>query len=127
MAMTRTNLAVSLLCLTFTAAVQAGDAGAGPAATAGPGVGSIVTPGSHSILDTPAKDERAQRILPGNGGAITLAGEQLTQTAEVLRRFEGATVAGSIIKAPTVLADGTPATIALNTETGRLAVTRKEN
>lgn len=118
---------VSLLlsCLCLAGAAHAGDQGAGPAATAGPGVGSIVTPGSHAILGTQPKDERNQRVLPGNAGAVTLAGDQLAQAAEKLRAFEGASVSGVVVKAPTVLADGTLAVIALNTQTGRLTVTRK--
>ena len=118
-------LCAVLMCFAAGAA-QAGSAGAGPAASSGPGVGSIVTPGSHALLDTPAKDENSDRIAPGNGGAIVLTGEQLAKTAETLRGFAGAQVVGDVIAAPTVLADGTPASIALNTRTGRLSVTRQE-
>lgn len=117
---------LATLVLLGAGAAQAGSIGAGPAASAGPGVGSIVTPGSHVLLNTPVKDENGDRILPGNGGAVVLTGDQLAQTAEKLRAFAGAVVAGNVIKAPTVLADGTPAVIALNTRTGRLLVTRKE-
>jgi hypothetical protein len=120
----KTGFATFLLLAT--AVAQAGDSGAGPAASAGPGVGSIVTPGSHALLNTPFRDENSDRVLPGNSGAIVLAGDQLAQAAEKLRAFAGAVVSGNQIKAPTVLADGTPAVIALNTRTGRLAVTRKE-
>ena len=105
---------------------HAGSTGAGPAASAAPGVGSIVTPGSHALLNAPTKDENGDRIRPGNGGVVVLAGEQLAQAAEKLRGFAGAVTFGSLIKAPTVLADGSPAVIALNTRTGRLLVTRKE-
>src|SRR5688572_7083095 len=100
--------------------VHAGSTGAGPAGSAGPGVGSIVTPGSHALLNTPVRDENSDRILPGNGGMVVLVGDQLAQTAEKLRGFADAVVSGNLIKAPTVLADGTPAVIALNTRTGRL-------
>jgi hypothetical protein len=120
----RTTFATLLLLGASTA--QAGSTGAGPAASAGPGVGSIVTPGSAALLNVPAKDENGDRILPGNGGVVVLAGDQLAMTAERLRGFAGAVVAGNVIKVPTVLADGTPAVIALNTRTGRLLVTRKE-
>lgn len=114
------------LLLLGAGAAQAGSSGAGPAASAGPGVGSIVTPGSAALLNAPAKDENGDRVLPGNGGMVVLTGEQIAQTAEKLRGFAGAVVAGNVIKAPTVLADGTPAVIALNTRNGRLLVTRKE-
>jgi hypothetical protein len=118
--------ATAVFCLVLAGGVEAGDRGAGPAASSGPGVGSIVTPGSHAMYDTPSKDDRGKRILPGNGGSLVLTGDQLAQTAERLRAFEGASVAGSIIKAPTVLADGTPATITLNTLTGRLIIARRD-
>jgi hypothetical protein len=117
-------LAASLLL--GAGAAHAGSTGAGPAASAGPGVGSIVTPGSHALLNAPTRDENGDRIRPGNGGVVMLAGDQIAATAEKLRGFAGAVVAGSVIKAPTVLADGTPAVIALNTRTGRLLITRKE-
>lgn len=117
---------VSLLCLTLAGAAQAGSTGAGPAGSAASAVGSIVTPGSHTILDTAVKDDRRQRVLPGNGGRLVLSGDQLTTTAEVLRGFAGAELSGSIVRAPTVLADGTPAIIALNTRTGELTVVRRE-
>lgn len=122
--MNRTLIIATLLLAT--GAARAGDTGAGPAGSATPGVGSIVTPGSHALLGTAPKDEKGDRVLPGNGGAIVLAGDQLALTAEKLRGFAGAVVAGNVIKAPTVLADGTPAMVALNTRTGRLSVTRKE-
>lgn len=120
-----TNAAISLFVLALCGAAQAGDRGAGPAAAAGPGVGSIITPGSHSLLSTPWKDDRNRRVLPGNGGLIQLTGDQIAQTATALRAFEGAAVEGAMIRAQTVLADGTPAVIALNTQTGRLTVTRR--
>jgi hypothetical protein len=103
----------------------AGAAQAGSTAV-GPGVGSIVTPGSHVLLGTQPRDENADRIAPGNGATLVLQGEQLTRTAEALRAFSGAHVQGDMIRAPTVMADGTPAVIALNTRTGRLSVTRQE-
>lgn len=120
----RTIFATLLLLGAGTA--HAGSTGAGPAASAGPGVGSIVTPGSHSLLNTPVKDENGDRVLPGNAGMVVLSGDQIAATAEKLRAFAGAVVAGNVIKAPTVLGDGTPAVIALNTRTGRMLVTRKE-
>ena len=88
--------------------------------------GAIVMPGSHSVLGTPAKDDYADRILPGNGGAVTLAGEQLQKTAAALRGFNGATEEGTVIRAPTVLSDGTAAVIALDSRTGRLIIVRQE-
>lgn len=119
---------VSLFCLSLVvSAAHAGNAGAGPAGSAASAVGSIVSPGSHTVLDTAATDERRRRVLPGNGGKLVLTGTQLTQTAEMLRAFSGAETSGGVIKAPTVLADGTPAIIALNTRTGVLTVTRQEN
>ncbi len=105
---------------------HAGKTGAGPAASGAPAVGSVVTPGSHALLNTPPKDDRVDRILPGNGGVVVLQGEQLERAAAALRGFDGATVQGSMIRANTVLADGTPAVIALHTGTGRLSVTRQE-
>ncbi len=115
------------LGLSLMGAAHAGNAGAGPAGSAASAVGSIVSPGSHTVLDTAAKDERRRRVLPGNGGKLVLTGTQLTQTAEMLRGFSGAETSGAVIRAPTVLADGTPAVIALNTRTGVLTVTRQEN
>lgn len=120
------RLLSALLPLAFAAAAHAGSTGAGPAGSAGPGVGSIVTPGSHALLDTPAKDDNNDRILPGNGGVVVLQGEELARAAAALRTFERASVQNDVIKAPTVLADGTPAMIALNTRSGRLSVTRQE-
>jgi hypothetical protein len=120
------KLFLATLLLVTAGSAQAGKTGAGPAGSAAPGVGSIVTPGSHALLDTTVKDENGDLILPGNGGVVVLTGDQLTQTAAKLRGFEGAIVAGNVIKAPTVLADGTPAVIALNTRNGRLTLTRKE-
>ena len=117
---------LALFCLSLTATAHAGSVGAGPAGSAGSAVGSIVTPGSHAAFDTPASDERRRRVLPGNGGRLVLSGDQLKQTAELLRRFTGAEVVGLIVRAPTVLADGTPAMIALNTRTGELTVIRRE-
>jgi hypothetical protein len=115
-----------VLLLTVAGAAQAGSVGAGPAASSGPGVGSIVTPGSNALLNTQARDENGDRVAPGNGAAIVLVGEELAQTTLALKAFPGAIASGSVIKAPTVLADGTPAVIALNTRTGKLLVTRKE-
>lgn len=116
----------SLLCLTLAGAAHAGNKGAGPAGSAASAVGSIVTPGSNAALDTAARDDRRRRVVPGNGGRLVLTGDQLTTTAEMLRAFAGAEVVGSVIRAPTVLADGTPAVIALNTRTGVLTVVRRE-
>jgi hypothetical protein len=62
----------------------AGAAQAGSTAV-GPGIGSIVTPGSHVLLGTQPRDENADRIAPGNGATLVLQGEQLTRTAEALR------------------------------------------
>ena len=118
-------LSTALLCLAASAA-SAGDSGAGPAGSSGPGVGSIIVPGSHALLGTASKDENSDRITPGNGATLVLEGEQLARTATALRAFGGATERGDVIHAPTVLADGTPAVIALDTRTGRLAVTRHE-
>jgi hypothetical protein len=118
-------LSATLLCL-VTGAAGAGDSGAGPAASSGPGIGSIVTPGSHALLGTAVKDENSDRVAPGNGATIVLQGDALARTAAALRAFAGATVTGDTIAAPTVLADGTPASIALNTRNGRLTVTRHE-
>lgn len=119
-------IALATVLLLAAGSARAGSEGAGPAASAGPGVGSIVTPGSHALLRGPVKDENGDRVLPGNGAVVVLAGDQLAQAAEKLRGFADAVVSGNIIKAPTVLADGTPAVIALNTRTGRMLVTRKE-
>ncbi len=116
---------VSLFCLSLAGSAHGGNVGAGPAGSAASAVGSIVTPGSHTVLDTPAMDNRRARVLPGDGGSLMLSGEQLTQTAALLRAFAGAELVGSIIRAPTVLADGTGAIIALNTKTGELTVIRR--
>jgi hypothetical protein len=120
------KISAALLAALLAGAAQAGDSGAGPAASGGPGVGSIITPGSHELLNTKAKDERGKRVLPGNGGSVVLSGEQLVATIDRLRAFEGAKVTGAVIRAPAVLADGTSASIALNTQTGELVVTRIE-
>ena len=120
------SIALATVLLLAAGSVHAGSEGAGPAASAGPGVGSILTPGSHALLRAPVRDENGDRVLPGNAGTIVLQGDQLAQTAEKLRGFADAIVAGNVIKAPIVMADGTPAVIALNTRTGRLLVTRKE-
>ena len=124
--MKRSHATLPVLCLALAGAAHAGSTGAGPAGSAASASGSIVTPGSPTILNGPSKDERNERILPGSGGRVRLSGEQLAQAAEVLRRFEGASVSGALIRAPTVLADGTVAVIALNTETGELRVTRRQ-
>ena len=117
---------VLALALVVTGSAHAGTTGAGPGGSAASASGSIVTPGSSDILDAPWKDDRGERILPGSAGSVVLTGDQLERTAAQLRTFEGATVVGVMIRAPTVLADGTPAVIALNTETGRLQVTRRQ-
>lgn len=116
---------LSLLCLALAASARAGDVPAGPAAAAAPGVGSIVTPGAHELLGTPSKDDRRNRILPGDGAALVLAADQLAATAAVLGGFNGATTEGNTVRAPTVLADGTPAIIVLDKESGRLLITRR--
>jgi hypothetical protein len=121
----RGRAVVALLCLALAGTAHAGNAGAGPAGSAASAVGSIVTPGSNTALDTAAKDDHRRRVVAGNGGHIVLTGDQLTTTAEMLRGFAGAELVGSIIRAPTVLADGTPAVIALNTRTGELTVIRR--
>lgn len=118
-------LSAILMCCAAGAA-NAGNAGAGPAGSSGPGIGSIVTPGSNALLGTAIKDENGDRVAPGNGAALVLQGDQLARTAEALRALAGATVVGDVIAAPTVLADGTPASIALNMRNGRLTVTRHE-
>jgi len=118
--------AAALLALAAAGAAHAGKTGAGPAGSAGPGVGAIVTPGSNVLLGTPAKDDNNDRILAGNGGVVMLEGEPLARAAAALRDFDGAAVYNHVIKAPTVLADGTPAVIALNTRSGELRVTRQE-
>jgi hypothetical protein len=117
---------LAALPLLAAAAAHAGSSGAGPAASAGPGIGAIVMPGSHAVLGTPAKDDYTDRIVPGNGAMVKLAGEQLQRAATALRGFNGAMEEGSIIRAPTVLSDGTAAVIALDTRTGRLSITRQE-
>lgn len=106
-------------------ALLAGAAHAGDSAVA-PGVGATVTPGSHELLDTEARDARGKRVLPGNSGSVVLSGDQLVAAIDRLRAFEGAKVLGALISAPTVLADGTAAVIALNTQSGELRVTRQE-
>ena len=116
----------TLLCLTLAGAAYAGNKGAGPAGSAASAVGSIVTPGSNAALDTAAKDDRRRRVTPGNGGHLVLSGDQLNTTAEMLRGFAGAEIVGTVIRAPTVLADGTSAVISLNTRTGVLLVVRQE-
>jgi hypothetical protein len=120
------RLLAAVLPLVAAEAVHAGSTGAGPAGSATPAVGSIVVPGSHALLDTAARDDSRDRVLPGNGGVVVLTGDQIASTAAALRGFNGATVQGDLLRAPTVLADGTPAVIALNTRTGRLSVTRQE-
>ena len=120
------RLLVAVLPLVAAHAAHAGSTGAGPAGSAGPAIGSIVVPGSTSLLNTPARDDNSDRVLPGNGGVVVLSGDQLARVAAQLRGFANATIQGDLVRAPTVLADGTPATIALNTRTGRLSVTRLE-
>ena len=125
----RAIVSLTSVCLgiSLMGAAHAGSVGAGPAGSAASAVGSIVTPGSHTMLDTAATDERRRHVLPGNGGHLVLTGDQLTRTAEALRAFSGSSTSGAVVKAPTVLADGTPAVIALNTRTGVLTVTRQEH
>ena len=117
---------VSTLCLVLASAAHAGNTGAGTTGTAASAVGSIVTPGSNEQLGTLPRDDRSRRVVPGNGGRIVLSGDQLKQTLELLRKFEGASQEGLTVKAPTVLADGTPATIAINSRTGELTDVRRE-
>jgi hypothetical protein len=124
--MTPIRLLAASFSLAAAGVAHAGDSGAGPAGSAGTGVGSIITPGSHALLGTQPKDDQSDRVTPGNGGALVLQGEQLTRTAEALRGFAGAQAEGDMVRAPTVLADGTPAMIALNTRTGLLSVSRLE-
>lgn len=121
------KISAALLAALLAGAAQAGDSAAGPAAGASSGVGSIITPGSHELLNTKARDVRGKRVRPGDGGSVVLSGEQLVAAIDRLRAFEGAKVAGSMISAPTVLADGTPAVISLNTQSGELLVTRRGN
>jgi hypothetical protein len=119
---------VRLIAISFllaAGAVHAGSTGAGPAASAAPAVGSIITPGSNELLNTARQDDTGARLTPGNGGAVVLSGEALTRTAGVLRGFDGATEDGDAIRAPTVLADGTSAVVALDLKTGKLSVTRQ--
>jgi hypothetical protein len=120
------RLIAALFATAAAGAAHAGSTGAGPAASAAPAVGSIITPGSHVLLGTAAKDDVGDRVTPGNGGVLVLSGEQLASTAAALRGFDGATVEGNLVRAPTVLADGTAAVIALDLKTGKLSVTRQE-
>jgi hypothetical protein len=120
------RLIAAVLASAAAGAAHAGSTGAGPAASAAPAVGSTLTPGSHTLLNTAPKDDAGERLTPGNGGVLVLSGEQLARTAQTLRGFDGATAEGGLIQAPTVLADGTPATIALDLRTGKLSVSRQE-
>jgi len=117
---------LSMLCLALAAVAHAGNTGAGTTGTAASAVGSIIIFGSNAQLGTVAKDDRQRRVAPGNGASVVLSGDQLKQTLQLLRGFEGATQEGATVKAPTVLADGTPAVIALNSRTGLLTIVRQE-
>lgn len=124
--MKRTGPITAALFIGIAGAAQAGSTGAGPAASAAPAVGSTITPGSQELLGTTARDEKHDRVLPGNGGEVQLTPEEATRIGATLKSFEGARVENNVIRAPTVMADGTPAMIALDTRTGRLSVTRQE-
>lgn len=123
--MTRSQAAIFVLAMAVCGIANAGNAGAGPAATAGPAVGATITPGSHTILDAPTRDLSGNRVLPGNAGSVKLSPEQLVVTEAILKGFEGAVIEATLIRVHTVLADGTPAMIALNTKTGVLNVSRR--
>lgn len=116
-----------LFLLAFSGAVSAGKGGAGPAATASPAVGSIITPGSSSILDTPSKDAAGRTAVPGTVGTVQLDATQLAQAAGFMRAAEGVVIEGSRLTLPTTLEDGGAATITLNTDTGELTVRRDKD
>lgn len=126
-AMKATKLILPLVLLGLAGAAHAGKTGAGPAGgKAGPGVGSLVNPGSSVTLNTPGQDMDGNALLPGDAGRITLIGAQLTQAASVLTAAQGAVVNGPIIRVPTVLGDGGAAVVVLNTETGELLIVRED-
>ena len=107
----------------FSGSAQAGKTGAGPAAGSGI-IGSTVVPGSDTVLGTPEKDHDGRRLRPGDAGALMLTGEQLTTVRNALTASEGVTMTRSVIRVPTVLADGVAATVILDTQTGQLMVVR---
>ena len=119
------TLLLPIALLGFAGAAHAGKTAAGPAAGA-TGVGSVVQPGSSSILNTLTRDEAGNALVAGNSGIVVLAGDQLAQATSVLGNAEGAVVTGNIIRVPTTLNDGGGATIVLNTDTGELIILRKE-
>lgn len=110
--------------LAFSGAASAGSTSAGPAAGAAI-VGSTVVPATETILKVPARDRDGKRLAPGDAGAVTLQGEQLTTVRNKLTSAEGMTMEGSVIRVPTALADGAAATITLDTQTGQLLVVRQ--
>lgn len=124
--MTRTQAIAALVSLAFAGLAHAGNQGAGPAATGSPAVGSVVTPGSALMLQTPTKDSSGHDVLPGDGGMVTLSPQQVESMAKILLSFDGAAQEGDVIRAPTTMADETPAQIALNKKTGTLLLTRRK-
>lgn len=107
-------------------AAHAGKTGAGPAANASTGVGSVVVPDSSSVLNTLDSDEAGNALVPGNSGIVLLAGDQLAQASATLGAAPDAVLDGAFIRVPTILGDGGAATIVLNTQTGELIILRKE-
>ena len=116
-----------LICIgalaAFAGGAQASKTGAGPAAGSGI-IGSTVVPGSDAVLGTPEKDHDGRRLRPGDAGVLILTGEQLTSVRNALTASEGVAMTGSVIRVPTVLADGAAATVILDTQTGQLMVVR---
>jgi hypothetical protein len=124
--MTRISAILSLLALVVSGAVSAGKTPAGPVAGGSTGNGSVAMTESDQVLGVPDEDEDGDRVPVGDVGKVILSAEQLAGAIAALKGFEGATTEGAFIRATTVLADGTSATVALNTETGELTITRNE-
>jgi hypothetical protein len=112
-----------LLAAVYCGTANAGSSAAGPAA--GPAiVGSTVVPATEAVLKTPKRGKDGHRLQPGDAGAVTLHGEQLTSVRNQLTSAEGVTIEGSVIRVPTTLAGGEAATIVLDTQSGELLVVR---
>jgi hypothetical protein len=115
--------AAVVVLMAFSSAATAGSVSAGPAAGAAI-VGSTVVPATETILKVPARDRDGKRLAPGEAGAVTLQGEQLTTVRNHLTTAEGMTMDGAVIRVPTKLGDGSAATITLDTQSGVLLVVR---
>jgi hypothetical protein len=127
-------LIASALVIAATPAL-AGHSPAGP--VGGPAaVGGTIVPNAKRPIAPPKmppglralmqKMKGGTRWAPGRAGFVTLPAAQAAEMAAKINASDGVVTEGSVIAAPTTLAGNLPATIILDTESGRFAILRDD-